>query len=118
MPSKFTEPSVPKAVQDCHDLLLWLIPLLDQFPRNRRFTLGEKIENRLLTVLELLTSAAYRSNKPPLLRRANQDLAVVRHLWRLAYELKVIPVNRYEHGGRLIQGVGQQVGGWLRSQSS
>jgi hypothetical protein len=32
----------PQALQSCHDLLLWLIPLLDQFPRSRRFTLGER----------------------------------------------------------------------------
>jgi hypothetical protein len=32
--------SVPQAVQSCHELLLWLIPQLDKFPRVRRFTLG------------------------------------------------------------------------------
>jgi hypothetical protein len=36
--------SVPQAVQSCHDLLLWVIPQLDKFPRVRRFTLGERIE--------------------------------------------------------------------------
>ncbi len=30
--------SVPQAVQSCHELLLWLIPQLDKFPRVRRFT--------------------------------------------------------------------------------
>ena len=43
--------TVPKAVQDCHDLLRWLIPHLDQFPRARRFTLGERLEGGLLDVL-------------------------------------------------------------------
>ena len=33
---------LPHAVQLCHALLGWLIPLLDQFPRQRRFTLGER----------------------------------------------------------------------------
>ncbi|MBK9945868.1 MAG: hypothetical protein IPP12_01605 [Nitrospira sp.] len=37
-------PTVPQAVQSCHELLLWLIPQLDKFPRVRRFTLGERIE--------------------------------------------------------------------------
>ena len=35
--------TTPQAVEDCHQLLLWLIPLLDQFPRQRRFTLGERL---------------------------------------------------------------------------
>ena len=55
--------SVPQAVQSCHDLLLWLIPQLDKFPRSRRFTLGERLEAGLLDVLELLVDAAYSRNK-------------------------------------------------------
>jgi hypothetical protein len=31
----------PQAVRDCHELLAWMIPQLDRFPRSRRFTLGE-----------------------------------------------------------------------------
>jgi hypothetical protein len=49
----------PKAVQDCHKLIVWMIPQLDKFPRPRRFTLGERLENRLLLVLELLVYATY-----------------------------------------------------------
>jgi hypothetical protein len=33
-----TTPTVPQAVQSCYELLLWLIPQLDKFPRARRFT--------------------------------------------------------------------------------
>ena len=40
-----------KAVEDCHVLLLWLLPHLDQSPRQRRFTLGDRIETELLDVL-------------------------------------------------------------------
>ena len=36
-----TDNTLPKVIDDCHELLKWLIPLLDQFPRARRFTLGE-----------------------------------------------------------------------------
>ena len=42
--------TVPKSVQDCHDLLRWLIPHLGKFPRARRFTLGERLEGGLLDV--------------------------------------------------------------------
>jgi hypothetical protein len=53
--------SVPLAVKRCHDLLLWIIPQIDQFPRARRFTIGERIETSLLDVLRLLLQAAYQS---------------------------------------------------------
>ena len=49
--------NTPKPMQDCHELLEWLIPHLDSLPRVRRFTLGERIESGLLEVLERLIEA-------------------------------------------------------------
>ncbi|WP_367154612.1 hypothetical protein [Methylomonas sp. HYX-M1] len=42
--------TTPVAVHDCHQLLAWIIPQLDQYPRARRFTLGEKLEVLLMEV--------------------------------------------------------------------
>jgi hypothetical protein len=108
--------TVPKAVQSCHELLAWIIPHLDKFPRARRFTLGERIEVGLLQVLELLIEAAYQSKKGELLNEANRKLAVIKHLWRLAFELLVIAPKSYEFGSGLLMGLGAQIGGW-RKQS-
>lgn len=110
--------NVPQAVQSCHDLLLWMIPQVDKFPRARRFTLGERVESGSLTVLELLVEAAYTHNKTALLKEANVKLEVLRHVWRLAHELKVIAIRQYEYGAKLIDELGRQIGGWLRSRDS
>ncbi|MDX1655712.1 MAG: diversity-generating retroelement protein Avd, partial [Candidatus Competibacteraceae bacterium] len=107
---------VPRAVQACHELLAWLIPHLDKFPRARRFTLGERLETGLIAVLESLVEAAYSRDKSAALVRANRQLEVNRHLWRLAFELQVIPSQRYEHGIRLMEDLGRQIGGWIRSR--
>lgn len=109
--------TTPRAVQLCHDLLGWLIPLLDQFPRSRRFTHGERLESGIIAVLESLVEAAYSREKGEALAAANRRLAVDRHLWRLALELKVIDLKRYAHGARLMDELGRQIGGWLRSRS-
>jgi hypothetical protein len=107
--------TTPRAVQACHELLAWLIPLLDHFPRSRRFTLGERLESGLLAVLEDLVEAAYNRDRRPALLRANRQLAVCRHLWRLALELKVINLKRYEYGAKLMEDLGRQIGGWLKA---
>lgn len=75
---------------------------MDNLPKNRRYTLGEKLENRILSILESLVSAAYASNKRPLLVQANRDLEVVRQLWRLCYDFRGVNTKSYEHGGRLM----------------
>jgi len=113
--SKTSTPALPKVVEDCHQCLLWIIPKLDHFPRARRFTLGERLENGLLEVLELLTQAAYLKNNKIQLNQANIRLATVRHLWRLSYELRAISIKAYDHGSKLLLELGKQVGGWLRT---
>ncbi len=105
----------PQAVQACHELIRWLVPQLDKFPRLRRFTLGERLEQSLLDVLELLIEAAYTRTKQAALQRANLRLELARHLWRLAHEMEVVSNRRYAHGARLMDDLGRQVGGWLRS---
>ena len=31
--------TLPRVIDDCHELLKWLIPLLDKFPHQHHFTL-------------------------------------------------------------------------------
>jgi hypothetical protein len=110
--------STPKAIDDCHELLRWMIPHLDKFPRNHRFTLGDRIESGLLDVLEALVSAAYSRDKRPDLDLANRRINVVRHLWRLAYELKIIAHKSYAYGSECIVALGAQIGGWRKQQTT
>ena len=113
-----TDTTLPQVIEDCHELLKWLIPLLDQFPRTRRFTLGERLESGLLAVLEECVDATYSKHKRTQLNNANRRLSSVRHLWRLAYELRVIPRNRYFHGSQRLVDIGTQIGAWQKSQAA
>ncbi len=102
-------------MQACHELLRWIVPQLDGFPRSRRFTLGERLESTVIEVLESLVEAAYTRARQAPLKRANLRLEVARHLWRLSHELEVVSSRCYEHGARLMDDLGRQVGGWLRA---
>jgi hypothetical protein len=33
----------------------------------------------------------------------------------MVHELKTIPTKRYEHGAKLLEELGKQIGGWLKS---
>ena len=92
--------TLPKVIDDCHELLKWLIPLLDKFPRQRRFTLGERLESGLPDVLEECVDAAYSKRKQSQPNTANRRLSSVRRRWRLACELRVISQKRCLHGSR------------------
>ena len=57
------ESSTPAAVTKAYDIMLWLVEHVGKFPRFHRFVLGDRIENKMLTVLELLIRAAYSREK-------------------------------------------------------
>jgi hypothetical protein len=110
------ENKMPQAVQSCHKMMLWIIPQLDKFPRSRRFTLGEKIEQSMLDVLRLLVEATYAiRGKSRLLEQVNTSLSVLKHLWRLAFELGTIAKKQYGFGAGLMVDLGRQIGGWQKS---
>ncbi|WP_297323886.1 diversity-generating retroelement protein Avd [Nitrosomonas sp.] len=115
---KQSNQTMPKAVEDCHELLAWIIPKLDQFPRNRRYTLGERIENGLLLVLENLIQAAYQKSQTTYLQTANLQLDVVRHLWRLSHTLQSITHQSYGQGAERLTELGRQIGGWRKQKES
>lgn len=56
-------------LQKTYFALKELIPLLDRLPKNQKFTLGDRIQNQLSDILELLIEAYYasKSEKPALL---------------------------------------------------
>jgi len=106
------ESSTPAAVTKAYDIVLWLVEHVGKFPRSHRFVLGDRIENKMLTVLELLIRAAYSREKKDYLDQANIELQLVRYLVRLGKDLGLTSLKQYEHISRELVGLGQQVGGW------
>ncbi|MCF8208669.1 MAG: diversity-generating retroelement protein Avd [Rhodoferax sp.] len=104
------------AVEGCYQLVLWLIPVLDNLPRRQKFQLGDRMQTTAMQVLETLIEAAYTRDRSALLQQANLELEKLRVWIRLAHELQLLDFKRYEHTARLIDDLGRQVGGWLRSQ--
>ena len=102
------------AVTKLYDLILWLIPKLEQFPRNQKFLIGDRIESLMLDTLERLIEASYSHQKTHLLHEANLKLEILRYLIRLAKDLRLINMKAYELASRKINDVGISVGGWLK----
>ena len=103
-----------KVIEDCHSLLLWIIPQIDKFPKQRKYTLGARLEEGLLDIMKKLIVARYQTTKSSVLLEANGELQVVVHLWRLCFELRVISLRGYEYGAGKMVEIGRQIGGWQR----
>lgn len=104
------------ALEKMYQFLLWLAPTVDKMSRSQKFTLGDRIQNTALTVLEQLIDATYSKPAEPHLRQVNLGLEKLRFLFRLASNLRIIDLRRYEHAARAINDVGRLVGGWLKAK--
>jgi hypothetical protein len=104
------------AITKANDLLRWLLPALDKFPRSRKFTLGDRIETMALDILCSLIEARYLRQKTAVLNVVNLKLETLRHLVRLSKDLNCMSIKGYEHASKLLVDLGREVGGWLKQQ--
>ena len=95
------QPELP-IIQRTYDLILWYVPWLNKLPRDFKFVLGERVQNTLYGFLEALIRARYRRDKLALLESLNSEL----------------DARRFEHASRLINEIGENLGGWIKQQKS
>ena len=108
----------PIVIAKIYDLILWTIPHLDKFPRNHKFTIGDRIETLLLDILELLLESAYSREKSGSLSKANIKLEKLRFLMRLSNDLQLLSQKQYFFAINSIEEIGKQIGGWRKSENS
>lgn len=73
------EPEAPAVVGKAYDFVLWLLPKVENFERNHRFTVGERLSASGLDLLNILVEAAYVRDKADLLQQANRKINSTRY---------------------------------------
>ena len=106
------------AIEAHYQFLLWLGPTLEKFPKDKRYTLGDRIQNQALDILECLIEATYTRDRVLHLRRANLGIEKLRFLFRLAADLKVLDRRRYEFVARTLDETGRSVGAWAKAHNA
>ena len=83
------------ALEKAYQFLLWLIPVVDKFPRAQKFLLADRIQTLALDMHESLIEATYNRNPAPHLMACNLRLEKLRFLFRLAMDLRCTDSARY-----------------------
>ncbi len=110
--------STGPALEKWYQFLRWLVPTVEKIPKAQKFTLGDRIQTSALDVLERLIEATYSRQAAHLLVAANLGLEKLRFLFRLASDLQLLDLRRYEFAARAIDEVGRLVGGWMKAQGA
>ncbi|NJM47320.1 MAG: diversity-generating retroelement protein Avd [Alkalinema sp. RU_4_3] len=103
-------------IQKTYDLIKWYAPILSRLPKSYKFSLGDRVFSGLQDVLEELIRARFAKDKITHLNAVNTKLEVLRYQTRLLHDLSLIDNRRYEYVSNLFNGVGKEVGGWLKQQ--
>ena len=91
-------------------------PLMYQFPKTHRYSLGRTIDSSILSLLELIFEA--NSLPRPLreapLVRANAKCELLKLLNRMCFELELIESTQYFQISARLQEIGKMLGGWIK----
>lgn len=100
-----------------YDLLQWLLPQTEKFPKVYRRTVSARLADAALDFQEALFDAQAETGKQRLrhLRRADAQLNKVRCYLRLAQHWRMLSKGQYQHVSRMVAEIGRLLGGWVKS---
>lgn len=86
-------------------------------PKNDRYTIWQRCENLMLDVVEgiLYASQLPKIEKLPILEKTSMKLSFLRVFVRLMKDTKAIDNKKYVSLETIIDEIGRQVGGWIKS---
>lgn len=86
----------------------------ESFPRNARFSLGSRVADAGMDVLEGIVRAIYTRDREAILAEVNLKLEWLRVLFRIAHDRRYLSTRQYEHMARALDQAGRMVGGWRK----
>jgi len=106
----------PSLLKKTYQFYLSAIRCLDNFPKKKRYTLGEKIENNILVLIEIISLAniQIRTMREPIIYNASAKCELIKILIRMSFDLSLIDGRRYLDLEKKIQEIGKMIGGWIK----
>lgn len=103
----------------CYDLLAWLMPKAEKFPRAFRFTVTQRLVDAALDLQEaLLTAQSQRAaGRIEPLRTADAALNRLRLYLRLAHQWQWLTTGQFEHISAIVAEIGRLLGGWIKQSA-
>ncbi len=100
-----------------YDLLLWLIPKSERFPKSYRYSVTQRMMDATLNFQETLYDALSQSGttRQKHLRMADAHLNKLRLYLRLAHHWQWLNDGQYRHVSEMVAEIGRLLGGWMKA---
>jgi len=91
-----------------------------RFPKDQRYTLGSKISEVYLELLEAVFLASITSGvaKLPVLQTSSVKLDLLKFFMQVAWESKAIDTPKYSLFSEQLDQIGRMLGGWRRDMAA
>lgn len=89
---------------------------LPKFSKTSKYTLGAKIDNLFIEIIENIFTASYlpSGQKLPLLQKAGAKLDVLKMFLQISWEIKALDNNKYIRLSEQVNEIGKMLGGWSK----
>jgi REP element-mobilizing transposase RayT len=103
--------------QKSYDLMIRVYKEVHNFSREYKYSLGQKIKDICLELLDWIIIANSEKDKKRSLLKVNQQVDRLKIYIRLCNSLNIISKKKYEVLSKYIDEIGRMTGGWLKSSS-
>ena len=102
------------------DLLAWLLPKAERFPRPYRSTVTQRLMDAALDCQEAVFAAQTLrgARRQAALAEADAALNRLRLYLRLAHQWRWLSDGQYEHVSERVAEVGRLLGGWIKQAAA
>ena len=103
-----------------YDLIAWLLPRTQRFPKAQRFIITKRLQDAVLDFQESLFWANSHTGRQRLtfLQAADVHLDKLRLYLRLVHRWQWLSSGQYEHVSRMVDEIGRLLGGWIRQTTA
>ncbi|MCA9992889.1 MAG: diversity-generating retroelement protein Avd [Ardenticatenaceae bacterium] len=100
-----------------YDLLTWLLPMTNHFPRAHRHTFTQRLLDAAFDLRERLeeANAVRGAARQAKLQEADVALAKLRLYLRLAERWHWLNPGQYQHAAAMLTEIGRLLGGWQKA---
>lgn len=98
-----------------YDLLIRTMIATKDFPREYKYTLGQKMKDEIVELVVLIYKANSALDKEQHIAMILERVQVIQLLMRLSHDMKILTRKHYAAIAEMTDSLGRQAQGWQRS---
>jgi hypothetical protein len=98
-----------------YDFMISLMNVTKDFPRDFKFSIGEKIQNHLLELIVYIYKANSAKDKKVFIDEILNEIQFVELFLRLSFDLKILSQTKYCALIEQTRSIAKQAQGWLKA---